>query len=287
MRASGPGRAGVHKPQGPRYAGRMHRWLAVSLALPLLAGCAATVGSGSDPQAAQGSEVRSLPRYLTLELPAQGQLELDGRPVSFEDLARALREAWSQGEFEQALLWADAGTAQARVQRAIDAFLVAGIDNWRFAWRGEQQGESAAGEEAKQPASSAAPTAPSRPAPAAAQGESAAQVRLKTVGLHIGGGPNDDATRDPLIALFESQFPALTRCAEQIEPRLDSPGSFGIDLYVGPSGGIAEARQVRTRLGPEGFRECVKRVLTGLDFPAPKRPLVISYSLAFAPISAP
>lgn len=263
----------------------MHRWLAASLALPLLLGCAAQAGGGSGSEVAQGGEARSLPRYLTLELPAQGPLELDGRPVPFEELSQALREAWGQGEFEGALLWADAGTAQPRVQRAIDAFLAAGIQNWRFAWRGEQPGEAATGEASKQSASTASPTPPSQPAPVQVGGESAAQVRLKTVGLHIGGGPNDDATRDPLIALFESQFPALTRCAEQIEPQLRSPGSFGIDLYIGAQGGTAEARQVRTRLGPEAFRDCVKQVLTGVDFPAPKRPLVISYSLAFAPIS--
>jgi hypothetical protein len=222
-----------------------------------------------------------------VELDRNGKLELDGELASPEALSHALRQAWEGGEFEQALLWADAGTERVRVQRVIDAFLAAGIQNWRFAWRGEQPGEAATGEASKQSASTASPTPPSQPAPVQVRGESAAQVRLKTVGLHIGGGPNDDATRDPLIALFESQFPALTRCAEQIEPRLDSPGSFGIDLYVGASGGIAEARQVRTRLGPEAFRECVKRVLTGLDFPAPKRPLVISYSLAFAPISEP
>lgn len=263
----------------------------------LLCACASHGGGARGASDADGT-VESLPRHLTVELHPDGALQLDGQPSALDRLQGELSTAWRSGEFAAALLWADVGTAQADVQRVLDIFLGAGIAQWRFAWRGSPAGPAptapaepparaglkpapttAANDAA--PPSAAAPSAPAAPDPNAIS-----KINLKTIGLHVGGGPNDDATRKPLLALLELSFPDLQRCAAQLSPLPTQLTSFGIDLYVGAKGGHAEARQIRTRLGPEAFRVCVKQALTVLNFPAPPKPRVISYSVAFSPVSA-
>jgi hypothetical protein len=58
-------------------------------------------------------------------------------------------------------------------------------------------------------------------------------------------------------------------------------GSFGIDLLVPTSGGGAEVRAVRTKLGTDRFVECMTRAIGGVMFPPQKRPIMLSYSLLF------
>jgi hypothetical protein len=276
--------------------------------LPLLFAC----GSQGAPHSAVDANgaVESLPRHLTVELHADGSLELDGEASSLDRLQEELAGAWSGGQFVAALLWADVGTPRALTQRVLDTFLSVGIEQWRFAWR-TPAATAPLGKGAATPreVGSPAPSSPATSATVAAsnepdtnapptpktaeptRGESTTsvvyKVNLKTIGLHVGGGPNDDATRKPLLALLELSFPDLQRCAEQLSPLPTQLTSFGIDLYIGAQGGHAEARQIRTRLGPEAFRVCVKQALTALRFPAPPQPRVISYSVGFSPISPP
>lgn len=261
--------------------------------------------------AADADTVESLPKHLTVELHPDGTLQLDGKASSLDQLQEELAEAWGAGQFAAALLWADVGTPQPLTQRVLDVFLRVGIAQWRFAWRGSPatpamgeggglpiSGKVATPPSPAMPATVASPNEPDAKAPPtpmtaepttgdAAASPVASKVNLKTIGLHVGGGPNDDATRKPLLALLELSFPDLRRCAEQLSPLPTQLTSFGIDLYVGAQGGHAEARQIRTRLGPEAFRVCVKTALTALKFPAPEKPRVISYSVGFSPVSSP
>jgi hypothetical protein len=270
----------------------------------LLFACASH-GAGQRSADDVDGTVESLPRHLTVELHRDGTLELDGEVSSLERLQDDVAEAWRGGDFVAALLWADVGTPQPLTQRVLDVFLRVGIEQWRFAWRSspatatrvEGPGLRPASTSPATSATAAAPSEPEAktpPTPRTAEptsGESTTatvyKVNLKSVGLHVGGGPNDDATRKPLLALLELSFPDLQRCAEQLSPLPTQLTSFGIDLYIGAKGGHAEARQIRTRLGPEAFRVCVKTALTTLKFPAPPKPRVISYSVGFSPVSTP
>jgi hypothetical protein len=108
-------------------------------------------------------------------------------------------------------------------------------------------------------------------------------VKVVNIGMHIGGGPNDAATKAPIGGSVAPHFPELARCFA----RVDDPkkgGDFGIDLKVPAAGGKAEASHPRTTLRGEGFSPCVLAVFSAIDFQKPKGgATVVSYSLRFTP----
>jgi hypothetical protein len=107
-------------------------------------------------------------------------------------------------------------------------------------------------------------------------------VVVENVGLHIGGGPNDDATKAPFKAAIELHFPEFLKCyREVVEP--EKGGTFGVDILVKRPGGQAEIRQPRTAMGGTKFRDCVMDVFRRVEFQKPKLgPTVFSYSLRFS-----
>ncbi|MEJ7731369.1 MAG: hypothetical protein WKG00_19405 [Polyangiaceae bacterium] len=144
------------------------------------------------------------------------------------------------------------------------------------------------------PSASEAPPASALPAPGASSsaaasasgavpGEAPPAVKVVNIGMHIGGGPNDAATKAPIGSSIAPHFPELARCFA----RVDDPkkgGDFGIDLQVPAAGGKAEASHPRTTLRGEGFSPCVLAVLSAIDFQKPKGgATVVSYSLRFTP----
>ncbi|MEZ4219396.1 MAG: hypothetical protein R3B13_00615 [Polyangiaceae bacterium] len=139
------------------------------------------------------------------------------------------------------------------------------------------------------PATSAAPP-PGEPPPAASSSATAdapptgalPEVVVENVGLHIGGGPNDDATKAPFKAAIEQRFEDLRKCYVHAEEPAKG-GTFGVDLFIGRNGGHPELRQPRTGMKGNEFRECVKRAFAAVEFTKPPRgPTVISYSVRFA-----
>lgn len=105
-------------------------------------------------------------------------------------------------------------------------------------------------------------------------------VSVKTVGLHVGGGPNDTEGKAPFLGALEQHFPDFLRCYPQVsEP--GKGGSFGVDLRIGPNGGRARVEQPRSALEGDRFRACMVSAFEAIEFPQLKRPLVISYSLRF------
>jgi len=130
------------------------------------------------------------------------------------------------------------------------------------------------------PASTSAPT--SAPvAPASPPVESLPEVVVENVGLHIGGGPNDDATKAPFLKAIEAHFDELRACYVKVQEP-EKGGTFGVDLRIGRDGGRATVKQPRTGMkGPE-FRECVLKVFESVEFEKPKRgPTMISYSVRY------
>jgi hypothetical protein len=147
----------------------------------------------------------------------------------------------------------------------------------------------------------AAPRSPSSAAPeeaatpylaASASGESAAassafapvpQVTVENIGIHIGGGPNDAATKAPIAQSVIPHFDELRACWAKVDDPAHG-GTFGVDLLVPAGGGRATVSHPRTALGGDAFRICVMGVLEGIDFARPSGGrTTASYALRFAP----
>jgi len=140
----------------------------------------------------------------------------------------------------------------------------------------------------------AAETAPSLPtgqtatvasAPAAvATAKPDVPVDVVNIGLHIGGGPNDDVTKAPIQRSVEPHFAALRECfAKAEEPK---KGDFGVDLLIEREGGLAKVTHPRTGIAGDAFRTCVVDVFEKVEFQRPRGgKTMASYSLRFSPRS--
>jgi pyruvate/2-oxoglutarate dehydrogenase complex dihydrolipoamide acyltransferase (E2) component len=136
---------------------------------------------------------------------------------------------------------------------------------------------SAAAAPSAVPGASAAPpsesAAPEAPLPA---------VKVANIGMHIGGGPNDDVTKDPIRRSVQPHFDAFRRCFGQVEEA--KKGDFGVDLRIGAAGGKAEVSHPRTSLKGKAFRSCVLHTFEAIDFLKPRGgKTTVSYSLRFTP----
>lgn len=129
-----------------------------------------------------------------------------------------------------------------------------------------------------------ASAAPAEPPPAVteeapASSERPAGVVARSIGMHIGGGPNDAATKAPFLRTIEGGFDAVVACTRHV-PADRRKGTFGIDLLVGKDGGRPEVTNPRTGIPGAEFRACVVAVFEGLAFERPKRGATkLSYSL--------
>jgi hypothetical protein len=111
-------------------------------------------------------------------------------------------------------------------------------------------------------------------------------VSVKTIGLHVGGGPNDAAGKAPFLTALEQHFPDFLRCYRQVaEP--GKGGSFGVDLHIERNGGHARVEQPRSVLAGDPFRACMVSAFEAVEFPQLKKPFVISYSLRFVVEQSP
>ncbi|XXX71690.1 hypothetical protein WMF30_29000 [Sorangium sp. So ce134] len=120
-------------------------------------------------------------------------------------------------------------------------------------------------------------------APAAADAGPLPKVKVANIGMHIGGGPHDDFTKEPIKRSVAPHFDDFRRCFALAEDPAKG-GDFGIDLRIEKDGGKAEVRKPRTALKGEAFTKCVVGVFERIDFLKPRRgPTVVSYSLRFTP----
>lgn len=144
-----------------------------------------------------------------------------------------------------------------------------------------------------QPTAGAVVTA-APPAPATSPGASASEpsppppagtptlpaVRVHSVGMHIGGGPNDANGKAPFERALEQRFPEFLRCYQLVTDP-GKGGTFGVDLHIERGGGKPRVEQPRTALGGEPFRACMLSAFENVEFPALKKPSVVSYSVRF------
>ncbi|WP_437604177.1 hypothetical protein WMF28_21655 [Sorangium sp. So ce590] len=139
-------------------------------------------------------------------------------------------------------------------------------------------------------ASAAASAAPAAPTASAAADPTAPadaaplpNVKVANIGMHIGGGPHDDFTKEPIKRSVAPHFDDFRRCFALAEDPAKA-GDFGIDLRIEKDGGKAEVRKPRTALKGEAFTACVVGVFERIDFLKPRKgPTVVSYSLRFTP----
>ncbi len=126
--------------------------------------------------------------------------------------------------------------------------------------------------------------APSDAAPEAAPVPAASiRVTVENIGMHIGGGPNDAATKAPIGNSVSPHFGELRACWAQVgDP--SRGGDFGVDLLIPAEGGRAAVSHPRSILGPDAFRDCVVGVFAAIDFQRPKTGrTTVSYALHFTP----
>jgi hypothetical protein len=125
-------------------------------------------------------------------------------------------------------------------------------------------------------AASAAPTASA--APAAPPG-----VEVKNIGMHIGGGPNDNETKAPIKRSVDPHMDKFAVCFGKADVQ-DKGGDVSVDLRIDKAGGKAELKKYKSGIDGKAFEDCVRETFAAIDFEKPKTgTTVVSYSLRFSP----
>jgi hypothetical protein len=247
---------------------------------------------GSAPSQAVVLE-EALPRYFSLEL-SGNQAHVDGALLSGSALSRRI---------EQEAQSADNDGAVVRVRDEASGEVLGALV-WELSSAGFEhiiisQGEAPRPSAASEPPASESDASSPRPANAGAAEPGAAlksapdlssgpaleaptSVKVRSIGLHVGGGPNDDTTKAKFIAPIEQRFDALGRC-HRLAPNGDRNASLGVDLLIDTRGGRATLKELRTALSGKDFEQCVRAAFDQVEFPAIARPTVVSYSMLFEP----
>lgn len=140
---------------------------------------------------------------------------------------------------------------------------------------------TAAAESVTLPPQMAVATAPT-PEPVVAVASKPA-VELRNIGMHIGGGPNDDATKAPFQKAIAAQFDALASCWAALPTK--SAFDFGVDLLVPAKGGQAKVDRPRSAVKDAAFVKCATQAFAAATFaPSAKGlPTKVSTSVHFTP----
>lgn len=133
---------------------------------------------------------------------------------------------------------------------------------------------------------SAVPSAASASASAVAE-EPIPDVTVKNIGIHIGGGPTDEAgmrrTKGPIRRSVEPHFDAFKRCFAKVEDP-SKGGDVSVDIRIEKAGGKAELKKFRSALKGEDFEACLRAAYEAIDFEKPADgATMVSYSLRFTP----
>lgn len=108
-------------------------------------------------------------------------------------------------------------------------------------------------------------------------------MKVANIGMHIGGGPNDNATKEPIRRSVEPHMDELRRCFGLLADQKKG-GDFGVDLRIDRAGGKAKVSHPRTALKGKEFETCVVTTFEAIDFLKPKGgTTTVSYSLRFTP----
>jgi hypothetical protein len=129
------------------------------------------------------------------------------------------------------------------------------------------------------PADASVPDSSVAPPPAK---EPPVKVKIVTIGMHVGGGPYDEPTKEPMKRSVEPHFAELARCWKHVARPQQT--DVGVDLVIEAAGGRAKVSNPRTTATGEGFVPCVVAFFENVDFQPPKNgKTVVSYSVRFTP----
>lgn len=107
-------------------------------------------------------------------------------------------------------------------------------------------------------------------------------VRVANIGMHIGGGPNDDVTKAPIAQSVAPHFDAFRACFSLVDPPMKV--ELGVDLLIEAAGGKAKVTNPRSTAPGTQLRDCGVKVFESVDFLPPKTgKTMVSYSLQFSP----
>ncbi|MFS8070149.1 MAG: hypothetical protein ACMG6S_27615, partial [Byssovorax sp.] len=135
---------------------------------------------------------------------------------------------------------------------------------------------------------SAAPSAGAAAAPSAAPSAAPEaplpSVKIANIGMHIGGGPNDAVTKEPIHSSVIPHYDEFRRCYALVEDPKKG-GTFGIDLLIDKAGGKPKSvTKPRSPIKGPGFSECMVHAYEQIDFKKPKGGNTkVSYSIRFTP----
>jgi hypothetical protein len=108
------------------------------------------------------------------------------------------------------------------------------------------------------------------------------KVKLVTIGMHVGGGPYDDVTKEPMKRSVEPHFAELAKCWRLVPS--PKQADVGVDLVIEANGGKARVSNPRSTIEGEGFKTCVVGFFEQIDFQKPKTGRsTVSYSVRFIP----
>jgi hypothetical protein len=112
--------------------------------------------------------------------------------------------------------------------------------------------------------------------------EGSPKVKVVTIGMHVGGGPYDEITKEPIKRSVEPHFAELARCWKYVpKPR---QADAGVDLLIEAGGGRAKVSNPRSTIEGEGFKPCVIAFFESIDFAKPRNGrTMVSYSVRFSP----
>ncbi|MEO7093747.1 MAG: hypothetical protein ABI175_10890 [Polyangiales bacterium] len=107
-------------------------------------------------------------------------------------------------------------------------------------------------------------------------------VRVANIGMHIGGGPNDDVTKEPIAKSVAPHFDEFKACFALLA--VPAKVELGVDLTIEAAGGKAKVTNPRSTAPGTELRDCGVRVFSSIDFLPPKTgKTIVSYSLQFTP----
>jgi hypothetical protein len=124
---------------------------------------------------------------------------------------------------------------------------------------------------------------------AGAAGAGASRTKVVNIGMHIGGGPNDDETKAPIARSVAPSLGTMGDCFANTDGNAEvdlkrHPIDFGVDLTIEAAGGKAAVANPRTTWKNDPFVACVVDVFKNVDFEKPKTGRsVVSYSVRFLP----
>lgn len=112
-------------------------------------------------------------------------------------------------------------------------------------------------------------------------------MKVDNIGMHVGGGPFDEVTKEPFKKAVGPHHPAMAECwGDHIKK--NKPFDVGVDLLIEASGGHPKVSNPRVHFdkGEDdgSFVSCLVGVFEAIDFPKLDRGKSgVSYSLRFTP----